>query len=161
VTDVRTRIGALVIAAIIVLVLVLPRSRSVLEGRLVTHVLIQMPLLVLSGWLVGHVWSMGLELWMRCWNAGGVPGLLAVMFVAPYWMLPRSVDGAIQQAHLEAGKFITLPLAGGVSALSFSRAPPLLRGAINANAISMCLVLAWVYHAAPVRLCTSCLGSDQ
>jgi hypothetical protein len=139
----------------------LPRSRSLLEGRLVAHVLIQMPFLVLPGWLVGQAWSSNLECRLRPWNAGGVPGLLAVMFVALFWMLPRSVDGAIEQAHLEIAKFISLPLAGGLLALSFSRAPLLLRGAVKANAISMCLVLAWVYHAAPVRLCTSYLASDQ
>lgn len=160
-TDFRKRAGALVIGAIIALALALPRSRSLLEGQLLTHVMIQMPLLVLSGWLVGQAWSGRLERLMQTWNAGGVPGLLAVIFIALFWMLPRSVDGAIRLPHLEVAKFVSLPLAGCLLALSFSRAPLLLRGAIKANVISMCLVLAWLYHAAPVRLCTSYLASEQ
>ena len=160
-TDVSKRTGPLVIAAIIVLALALPHSRSLLEGQLVTHVLVQMPLLAVSGWLVGQAWWSSLEVRLRCWNAGGVPGLLAVMFVVLFWMLPRSVDGAVEQAHLEIAKFISLPLAGGLLAVSFSCAALLLRAAIKANVISMCLVLAWMYRATPVRLCTNYLASDQ
>ena len=159
-TATHTRSSVLLIACFMVMALALPQFRDLLEGQLATHVLVQMPLLVFAGWLCGQVYSRSLEP-MQCWNAGGAPGLLLVMFVLLFWMLPRSVDGAVAQVSFEIGKFISLPLSGGVLALSFRRAPTLLRGAIKANVVSMCVVLAWLYSVAPVRLCTSYLASEQ
>ena len=157
----RTRSSLLMIACIMVMALALPQIRELLEGQLATHVLIQMPLLASAGWLCGQAYSRSLERPMQCWNTGGVPGLLLVMFVLLFWMLPRSVDAAVAQLGFEIGKFISLPLAGGALTLSFPRTPILLRGAIKANVVSMCAVLAWFYSAAPTRLCTSYLESEQ
>ena len=160
-TATHTRSSVLLIACFMVMALALPQFRDLLEGQLATHVLVQMPLLVFAGWHCGQVYSRSLERPMQYWNAGGVPGLLLVMFVLLFWMLPRSVDGAAAQVGFEIGKFISLPLAGGVLALSFPRAPILIRGAIKANVVSMCVVLAWLYSVAPIRLCTSYLASEQ
>jgi len=160
-TATRTRPSLLMIACFMVMALALPQIRELLEGQLATHVLIQMPLLASAGWLCGQAYSRSLERPMQCWNTGGVPGLLLVMFVLLFWMLPRSVDAAVAQLGFEIGKFISLPLAGGVLALSFPRAPILIRGAIKANVVSMCVVLAWLYSVAPIRLCTSYLAGEQ
>jgi hypothetical protein len=78
-----------------------------------------------------------------------------------FWMLPRSIDSAIQYTGYEVLKFVSLPCAGAALVLSFQRTNALLRGALEANLISMLGVLAWLYTAAPVRLCNSYLGSDQ
>jgi hypothetical protein len=140
---------------------VLPFSRTWLEATLVGHVLVQMPLLALSGWLFGAAFSPQFDKVMGPWNRCGVPGLVLVIFTAAFWMLPRSVDSALQYTGYEVLKFLSLPTAGAAFAASFPRTHPLLGGVLKANLISMLGVLAWVYTAAPVRLCASYLGSDQ
>jgi hypothetical protein len=140
---------------------VLPFSRTWLEATLVGHVLGQMPLLALSGWLFGAAFSPRFDKIMEPWNRCGVPGLVLVIFTAAFWMLPRSVDSALQYTGYEVLKFLSLPIAGAALATSLPRTHPLLGGVLKANLISMLGVLAWVYTAAPVRLCNSYLGSDQ
>lgn len=158
----RDRTASLIAASVLITAaLALPWTRNALEGQLATHVLVQMPLLAFAGWLVGYALRQALERPLQQWNEGGVPGLLFVGLSAAFWMFPRSVDGAVQQAGHELAKFVSLPIAGLALALSFPRAPVLLRGAIKGHVVSMCLVMAWLYSAAPTRLCTSYLASDQ
>jgi hypothetical protein len=98
---------------------------------------------------------------MERWNRHGVAGFTLAIFTILFWMVPRSVDSAVVYPGYEMFKFVSLPYAGAALALSFPRIHPLLAGALKANVVSMLAVLAWVYTAAPVRLCNSYLGSDQ
>jgi hypothetical protein len=138
-----------------------PLLRTPLEASLVGHVLVQMPLLALSGWLLAGTLAPRFDAVMARWNRGGVAGLMAVIFTALFWMLPLSVDRAVQDGGYEGLKFMSLPCAGAALALSVRRMQPLLIGALKANLISMLGVLTWLYAAAPVRLCNSYLRSDQ
>lgn len=147
--------------ATLIILLALPLSRTWLEASLVGHVLAQMPLLALSGWLFGAAFAPRFDKVMGRWNQFGVPGLTLVMFTMFFWMLPRSVDSAVQDIGYEVLKFVSLPCAGAALALSFQRTNALLGGALKANLISILGVLAWLYTAAPVRLCISYLSSDQ
>ena len=82
---------------ILIVLLALPRTRGWLEADLIGHVLAQMPLLALAGWLVGDAFAPRLRQIGENWNQGGVAGLTLVIFTGLFWMLPRSVDGAVQQ----------------------------------------------------------------
>jgi hypothetical protein len=141
--------------------LMLPVSRGQLEASLVGHVLVQMPLLVLAGWLFGSALAPRLDRVMEQWNRLGIAGFTFAIFTMLFWMAPRSVDGAIAHTGYEVFKFVNLPCAGVALALSFPRTLPVLAGALKAHFVSMLAVLAWLYTAAPVRLCNSYLGSDQ
>ncbi len=145
----------------LVALLALPAAREFLQHSLIGHVLVQMPLLTLSGWLLGGALAPRFAGAMQRWNRGGIAGLTLAIVTALFWMLPRSVDSAVQHAGYEAIKFASLPCAGFALALSFRRAHPLLRGVLKANLVSMLAVLAWFYGAAPVRLCNSYLKDDQ
>jgi hypothetical protein len=94
--------GALIMA------LALPLSRMWLEASLVGHVLAQMPLLALSGWLVGTAFAPRLDTIVGRWNRGGIAGLALVIFTILYWMLPRSIDRAVQDGGYELLKFMWL-----------------------------------------------------
>jgi hypothetical protein len=158
------RTAALVEAAVggaLITVLALPLSRMWLEASLVGHVLVQMPLLALSGWLVGTLFAPRLDKIVGRWNRGGIAGLALMIFTLLFWMLPRSIDRAVQDGGYELIKFMWLPCAGVALAVSFGRAHPVVAGALKANLISMLGVLAWLYTATPVRLCNSCLKGDQ
>jgi hypothetical protein len=136
-------------------------SRTWLEATLVGHVLVQMPLLALTGWLFGSAFEPRLDRIMERWNRFGVAGFTLAIFMILFWMLPRSVDSAVANLGYEVFKFVSLPCTGAALAVSFPRTHPLFAGALKASVVSMLAVLAWVYAAAPVRLCNSYLGSDQ
>ncbi|OBY24426.1 hypothetical protein [Leisingera sp. JC1] len=119
----------------------------------VQHVLVQMPLLVLAGVLLG--WNLRVR---RDW---AVPLLLTALTAFLFWMLPRSVDWALTPAG-EAAKNLSLPLLLGVPLrLSWPWLGPVLRGFLKANALSMLGVLGFLYTHAPVRICNSYLVSAQ
>ena len=141
--------------------LLLPISRGRLEANLVGHVLVQMPLLASSGWFLGSALEPKFDKVMERWNRFGVAGLTLTIFTALFWVVPRSVDGAVALSGYEAFKFVSLPGAGAALVLSLPRTHPLFAGALKANFVSMMAILAWVYTAAPVRLCNSYLVNDQ
>jgi hypothetical protein len=147
--------------AAVIMALVLPFSRTWLETTLVGHVLVQMPLLAVAGWLFGSAIEPSLDRVMERWNRFGVAGFTLAIFTVLFWMVPRSVDGAVAYPEYEMFKLVSLPCAGAALALSLPGTHPLLAGALKANVVSMLAVLAWVYTAAPVRLCNSYLASDQ
>jgi hypothetical protein len=125
--------------------------------------LVQLPLLVLAGWCLG---TSCMSLFGRArkseWNQGGIPGLLIAITALLFWMLPKSLDGALEGIDLEVAKFITLPLCLGVPlALSWRRAHPLVRGFLKAQFLSMLGVLSFLYSAAPIRICNNYLVSEQ
>jgi len=137
--------------------------RTELESDPVLHVIVQLPMLGWAGWLLADALS---DRWGRSlfetYNTGGWAGLLVALVAIAFWMLPRSIDGALSSGEMELAKFISVPLLiGAPLRLSWRRAHPLLRGVLMANALSMLGVLAWLYTAAPVRICNSYLVGDQ
>lgn len=151
----------LICAVALLAILPLPAPRRLLELSLVSHIVVQMPILVFCGWVVAQRFAPLLEPIGKNWNAGGITGLIAASYIFAFWMLPRSVDGSVQTTAYEVAKFFTLPIGGAFLALSWPRLPALAVGVLKANVVSMLLVLAWIYSASPVRLCNSYLRSDQ
>lgn len=135
--------------------------RTELERDPVLHVLVQLPALALAGWLIGTVLRERPRLVSRI-DESGIPSLLIALFTGVFWMLPRSLDAALDDVAMEAFKFVSLPLMLGMPlALSWPKIHPLVRAFLKANAVSMLGVLAFLYTHAPVRICNNYLVSDQ
>lgn len=137
--------------------------RTLLEADPVTHMLVQLPALAWAGWLIAGAASVstGTEVFSKA-NVGGWAGLLVALYAILFWMLPRSIDGALVSPVMEIAKFLSVPiLIGAPLRWSWHRAHPLLRGALKCNAMSMCGVLAWLYTSAPIRVCNNYLIDDQ
>lgn len=146
----------LVVAAALIIVCIV--LRHPLEGDPVTHVLVQLPVLALAGWFGGQSLTIG----EGAWNRGGVAALLIALFAIAFWMIPRSIDAALQSPAMNIAKFVSVPvLIGAPLALGWPRAHPLLRGFLKAEAISMLGVLAFLYTHAPFRICNAYLVNDQ
>jgi len=136
--------------------------RQPLESHAVSHILVQLPLLAWCGWEIVNTTSAGQSLKTRSWNQDGVAPLLVALFFIFFWMLPKSIDAALTNSSMEVFKFITLPIGvGSALALGWCRAHPILKGFLKANAISMLVVLAFLYTHAPVRICNAYLIVDQ
>ena len=143
-------------------VLVMPPVAAWLEGSMVGHMLIQIPLLALAGGLVARGMVGGRRAVLAGFNAGGFPGLLVAVFAAAVWMLPRMLDAALRSPLVELAKLTTVPLLVGVPlTLSWPLLPPVARGFLWANLISHAAVLGWLYTVAPDRLCTRYLFDQQ
>ena len=128
----------------------LPASRRILEAQMPTHMLIQIPLLALSGALFASAIRARTQITLARYNEHGLPGMLVVSFASTYWMLPRALDAALDNPAMEAVKFLSLPLLVGLP-LAF----------VLANAISMIAVAGWLYRESPVRLCNYYLIDQQ
>lgn len=139
-----------------------PPLRAQLEATMVIHMLVQLPLLAALGAHAAQLLPARLRSRLDDWNGGGLPFTLLALFAAAFWMLPRSLDGALNHGHLELAKFISLPLlVGAPLALSWRRLPVIGRGFIWSNLLSMLVVLGWLYSVAPIRVCTNYLVDQQ
>lgn len=135
--------------------------RGLLESDPVTHVIVQLPILAFAGWLVAGALPIRLNL-VNCLDRNGLTGVLVLIFTVGFWMLPRSIDGALDDPFIEAAKFVSIPVLVGIpAALSWPRLHPLVRGFLKANAISMMGIFAFLYTHAPIRICNSYLVADQ
>ena len=151
---VRLMVAALLIALCAVF-------RVLLESDPVTHVIVQLPVLAFAGWLAAGAFPVSKAVAWR-YDAGGLAGVQALIFTVAFWMLPRSIDGALDEPMMEFAKFVSIPLlVGAPAAWSWPRLQPVLRGFLKANAISMMGILAFLYTHAPIRICNSYLVSDQ
>jgi hypothetical protein len=132
--------------------------RSPLEASPLTHVLVQLPVLVLAGALIAPYLRFG----QGDWNRGGWACLLAAGIGIAFWMLPRSIDAALADTRWEVTKFLALPFLVGLPlAAGYARAHPLTRAVIKAQTVSMLAVMAFLYTHAPMRLCNAYLAEDQ
>jgi hypothetical protein len=133
--------------------------RHQLEADPVLHILAQLPILALSGWILAT--GFNLERYVSMPGVATALSLIAV-FTILFWMLPRYIDAALTTPQIEAIKFLTVPLFIGVPlAMAWAKTHPFLRGFLKANALSMLGVLAFLYTHAPVRICNSYLIDDQ
>jgi hypothetical protein len=142
--------------------LAVPLSRQWLESHMAGHMLVQIPLLAVSGyWLAGAIPQAAVET-LRPWNRFGITGALVAIVTALFWMLPRNLDATIDSGTFEVFKFASLPLLVGVPLrLSWRSLTAIGRGLIWSNFVAMLWVLAWLYLAAPVRVCNSYLLNEQ
>ena len=133
--------------------------RHSLEADPVTHVLVQLPVLAISGYLfVAGPGGQYPRITEPLANAISLVAVFAILF----WMLPRYIDAALVNPVAELAKFVSIPVfIGGSLGVSWAKSNPFLRGFLKANALSMLGVLAFLYIHAPVRICNSYLVADQ
>lgn len=141
------------------LVLAIPAVRSMMEGDMALHMLLQFPLLLLAGWLLAK--GLPARARLQQWNYAGVAGLLMASLVLMFWMIPRALDMALSDGTVEFLKFLTLLMAGVALELSWQSAGLIVRGFFLGNVLPMMMVVGWLYVEAPIRICNSYLTDDQ
>ena len=124
------------LSAVVAVSLSIPPLRSTIEQSMAWHMVFQMPLLVLSGWLAaqsilpryvsGYLPQHLTRYWSRI-NHFGLTGLMAAQAIVAYWMLPLAIDRAVVLPQVDAVKILTLFLGGGLLADGFRRAPMVLQ----------------------------------
>ncbi len=143
--------------AALVFTALLPSLSQIWQARLITHLLVQYPLLIAAGALAGTALA---HTRRARWSAA--PTLLGAALALGFWLLPRWIDTALAARlpdMVKAGCLVALvglPLGWG-----WIQAGPVLRGFAWANAISMLAVMGWLQLAVPTRLCNRYLLGDQ
>lgn len=143
--------------AALVLIALLPPLSEVWEARLTTHLLVQYPLLIGAGALIGAALARSRQ---ARWTAAAA--LLGAALALGFWLLPRWIDAALTTPLADIFKagclfaLVGMPLGWG-----WTQAGPVLRGFAWANAVSMLAVMGWLQLAVPVRLCNRYLLGDQ
>jgi len=146
----------------LILLLALPGSRGLLEREMITHMLIQIPLLAMAGVLISSGIPRRWRTRIAAWNGGGISGTLLAVIVSSWWMVPRALDTVLSSPGAELWKFVSLPLFVGLSAaLSWPALGIIGRGFVVVNVLPMWAVVGWLYVAAPVRVCNYYLIDQQ
>ena len=134
----------------------LPPLRPLIEQSMVWHMLVQMPLLVLGGWLVaGHWWVRQSPALLERFNRFGLTGFIVTTLIAGYWMIPSSIDRAVVMLGADLAKIITLWLCGAALRLSMQHAPLLVQVFFLGYTLPMMVWLGLYYATTDLRLCNA------
>ena len=130
--------------------------RSVIEQSMAWHMVFQMPLLVLSGWLAMRALPPR-YLPKRCAsiNQFGLTGLMASQIIVAYWMLPLAIDRAVVLPAVDAIKLLTLFISGALLADGFKRAPLVLQLFFMGYWVPMMAWLGIYLATTDLRLCNA------
>lgn len=132
-----------------------------LEQRMFTHMVVELPLLFLVGWWLAPARLGQGPAWLRCLNAGGLPGLTLALAVSTVWMLPLALDAAVLEPVVGWLKVASVVLSGWLVRLSFRATHPVVQGFFVINWAWMTATAGVLYQEAPARLCSTYLRGDQ
>jgi hypothetical protein len=147
---------AAVIGLACLLLAALPRHW--LEASMLRHMLLQLPLLLAAGWMLSA--GRPQRRWSRV-DQHGLTGLVALLFISAYWMIPRALEHSINSPLAEAAKFASLLMLGAALPGSLRRANWIVQLFFLGNLGWMMAVAGIQYQNLPQRLCNAYLLDDQ
>ena len=157
----RLDVGLVLAAAAFVAIAATPAG-AWLAATMPGHVLVQIPLLVAVGVVLGQRIEPRIRNALTAVNAGGIPGILLVSFAVAFWMIPRWLDASLTSEWVAGAKYVSLVvLAGMPLAWSWSKLHPIARGVVKIEFLSMLFRLGWLYLISPDRFCNNYLLTDQ
>lgn len=143
------------------IVLIIPPVINFLESIMILHMLVQLPLLIYAGWLMGKGIIKKYPGFFQKWNTNGIPGILFVFIVTMYWMIPRAMDETLILWYVELFKFMSLPLVGLVFRDSWGKLQILGKAFVFLNYLPMFGLMAWLYIDSPIQICNNYLEIEQ
>ncbi len=141
--------------------LVTPPLRHALEAQMSMHMLVQFPALILTGMLLAGALSTKAREQIAQWNAYGIAGLTFAALVLALAMIPRLLDLALVDAHVEIVKSVALLLCGSALHLSWRSAGVIVQGFFLGNVLPMMAIAGSLYETAPARVCNSYRLDEQ
>ena len=143
---------AAVLLTLAALALSLPPLRPLIEQSMVWHMLVQMPLLVLSGACAVAVRAPAREL---RWNRFGLTGFMLAQCIVAYWMIPALVDRAVVLPSADAAKIASLWLAGAALGMGYRQAPAAVQLFFIGYGLPMMAWLGLYLASTDLRLCNA------
>ncbi len=139
----------------------MPPARHLLEGSMFLHMLVQVPLLVLAGALLGARLPARAGAALQSFNAHGLAGWTLGSLVLAFWMLPLALDAAVADVLIDAAKFASLLFAGLAIRLSTAVPGAIVPLFFIGNWAWMTATIGLLYTQTPERLCNAYLVGDQ
>lgn len=137
-----------------------PPLRVLIEQSMVWHMVVQMPMLVVAGWLIAQALPSPLSTIMR-WNRLGLTGALTAQLILAYWMLPIAIDRAIILPVSDIAKVLSLLVCGLALRDTFLRAPVVVQVFFVGYGLSMLLGLGIYFTKTEQRLCNAYSQDSQ
>ncbi len=114
-----------------------------MESSMVTHVLLEIPVLVLIGWALGAQFRKPLHRALCAINAGGISGLLLASLTLAFWMIPLWLDASLSDPWVAGFKYVSLVFLAGIPlALSWPMAHSITRALVKIEFLTMLFRLA-------------------
>ncbi|NYT35735.1 hypothetical protein ERD78_02535 [Allopusillimonas soli] len=140
--------------------------RAPLTATMFLHMLVHIPLILLSGILAGRAWSMAgiaprLRALLGSFDPYGLAGLLFFSLVVTYWMIPKALDEVLLFHAADLSKFASVFIAGLVLYFSLRRANIVVQLFFLGNMCWMMAIVGLLYRENPTRLCNFYLMNDQ
>ena len=143
-------------STLVAVALSVPPLRRVIEQSMAWHMVVQMPLLVLGGWLAVRALSPYVSMpRLASFNQFGLTGFMAAQAIVAYWMLPSAIDRAVVLPSADALKLLTLFITGMLLADAFKRAPGALQLFFMGYWVSMMAWLGIYFATTDLRLCNA------
>ena len=141
---------------LVAVALSVPPLRRVIEQSMAWHMVFQMPLLVLGGWLAVRALPPYFSApVVASFNQFGLTGFMAAQVIVAYWMLPSAIDRAVVLPSVDAVKLLTLFITGMLLADAFKRAPGALQLFFMGYWVSMMAWLGIYFATTDLRLCNA------
>ncbi|MDH4392610.1 MAG: hypothetical protein QE285_14460 [Aquabacterium sp.] len=157
----RARSLRVLLGSCLLVVMLLPAVRQVAEARMLTHMLLQYPALLLAGALLVPAVPARLRRAVQRFNSLGLAGLLGVALGMAVLMVPKVLDLALANPWVEAAKLLALLFSGAALALSWRRAGTVMQAFFLGNLLPMLAVVGSLYQESPLRLCNAYRLDDQ
>ena len=159
----RVPTGRAGLLAALPLLLLWPPLRQLLEGSMALHMLVELPLLLASGWGAGavlahHRLPAGLP---RLIDAHGVLGLAFASCVGALWMIPSMLDLSLLDTGVQWVKYGAWWFSGVVLRASWHRSEPEIAAFFVGNMAWMLATAGMLYQEEGQRLCVSYLVDEQ
>jgi len=143
------------------LILAWPPARHLLEDSMRLHMLVQYPLIVLCGALLGQAMPPAATRRLAAWNAMGLAGLVAALLFTSVLMIPRVLDLVLVDLRVEEAKFTALLFVGALLRPSWRAAGRVVQAFFLGSTLPMMVAVGTLYQNAPARLCNAYRLDDQ
>lgn len=145
-------------------VLFLDGLRHFVESRMLLHMLLEFPMLFLSGAAAGALtlsYAGGAARVVERIDYRGLTAMTLVLCVSAYWMIPASLDNSLLHSGIAFAKYVGWWLAGWMLVLSWRRMSEVLLMFMLGNFCWMSASVGLLYQASDSRLCVNYLFGDQ
>jgi cytochrome c oxidase assembly factor CtaG len=135
------------------LLLIAPPVDPFLDAVMRRHMELQLPALVLLGFMVGR--GRPAPRWVAAINASGLAGLALALGSMAFWMIPRSLDAAVVDNTVDQVLHASMFSSGLALAWSLPVAPFALRITLAIHGVAMVGAMALVYSGFPRLICAT------
>ena len=139
----------------------LPVTAKWYEATMSSHMLLQLPLLGLCGWLLPSLFP-GIIRPLYRFDPYGAIAVVVFTGCSLFWMLPVNLDLTVSDSLYRAVKVITVPVGIGLALRwIWLRSHAVLKIVVLFELWASVTRLGWLYLESPIQLCSNYLISEQ